>query len=103
LALPELAAAGLARLFTLSIEGRVVGAYYGLQHGGRAYAYLGGFDPDYAFESPGTMLIGHAIAGAAASGATAFDFLRGQEPYKYEWGAVDAWSHRRSFRRARRG
>lgn len=99
LALPELAAAGLVRLFTLTIEGRVVGAYYGLQHQGRAYAYLGGFDPDFAFESPGTMLIGHAIADAAASGATAFDFLRGQEPYKYEWGAADAWSHRRSFRR----
>jgi CelD/BcsL family acetyltransferase involved in cellulose biosynthesis len=99
LALPELVETGLARLFTLTIEGRVVGAYYGLQHGGRAYAYLGGFDPDFAFESPGTVLIGHAIADAAASGATVFDFLRGQEPYKYEWGAVDHWSRRRSFRR----
>jgi CelD/BcsL family acetyltransferase involved in cellulose biosynthesis len=103
LALPELAAAGLARLFTLSIEGRVVGAYYGLQHGGRAYAYLGGFDPEFAFESPGTVLIGHAIADAVASGATAFDFLRGQEAYKYEWGAVNSWSRRRSFRRVAHG
>jgi CelD/BcsL family acetyltransferase involved in cellulose biosynthesis len=103
LALPELVWAGLARLFTLTIEGRVAGAYYGLQHGGRAYAYLGGFDPDFAFESPGTMLIGHAIAEAAAGGAAAFDFLRGQEPYKYEWGAVDRWSRRRSFRRLDRG
>jgi CelD/BcsL family acetyltransferase involved in cellulose biosynthesis len=103
LALPELVGAGLARLFTLTIEGRVAGAYYGLQHGGRAYAYLGGFDPDFAFESPGTMLIGHAIAEAAAGGAAAFDFLRGQEPYKYEWGAVDRWSRRRSFRRLDRG
>jgi CelD/BcsL family acetyltransferase involved in cellulose biosynthesis len=99
LVLPELAAAGLARLFTLILEGRVVGAYYGLQHGARAYAYLGGFDPDFAFESPGTVLISHAIADAAASGVTAFDFLRGQEPYKYEWGAIDRWSRRRSFRR----
>jgi CelD/BcsL family acetyltransferase involved in cellulose biosynthesis len=99
LALPELVGAGLARLFTLSIEGRVIGAYYGLQHGGRAYAYLGGFDPDFAFESPGTVLIGHAITDAVASGATAFDFLRGQEAYKYEWGAVDRWSRCRSFRR----
>lgn len=99
LALPELAAADLSRLFTLTIEGRVVGAYYGLLHGARAYAYLGGFDPNFAFESPGTVLIGHAIADAAASGATIFDFLRGQEAYKYDWGAVDCWSRRRSFRR----
>jgi CelD/BcsL family acetyltransferase involved in cellulose biosynthesis len=45
------------------------------------------------------VLIGHAIADAVASDATVFDFLRGQEPYKYEWGAVDRWSRRRSFRR----
>jgi CelD/BcsL family acetyltransferase involved in cellulose biosynthesis len=27
---------------------------------------------------------------AIESGRTRFDFLRGNEPYKYEWGAVDA-------------
>ena len=41
-ALPLLVEAGLARLSTLTIEGQVVGAYYGLQDGRRAYAYLGG-------------------------------------------------------------
>jgi CelD/BcsL family acetyltransferase involved in cellulose biosynthesis len=99
-ALPRLVAAGLARLYTLTIEGKVAGAYYGLLHGGVAYAYIGGFDPAFAFESPGTVLLGHAIEDAAAAGATAFDFLRGQEPYKYEWGAVDRWSRRRAFRRS---
>lgn len=98
-ALPRLVAAGLARLYTLAIEDRVVGAYYGLQHGRTAYAYIGGFDPDFAFESPGTVLIGHAIEEAARGGATAFNFLRGQEPYKYEWGAVDRWSRRRTIPR----
>lgn len=98
-ALPALAAAGLARLWTLRIEGRVVGAYYGLHHGRRAYAYLGGFDPDFAFESPGTVLVGHAIDAARREGATEFHFLRGQEAYKYEWGAVDRWNTRRSFKR----
>lgn len=98
-ALPGLVAAGVARLFTLTIEGQVVGAYYGLLHGPRAFAYIGGFDPAFAFESPGTVLIGHAIEDAVAAGAQEFDFLRGQEPYKYEWGAADRWSRRRSFRR----
>ena len=27
-----------------------------------------------------------------------FRFLRGQEPYKYEWGAIDRWNRRREFR-----
>ena len=99
-AAPELLRAGMLRLYALRIDGRVVGAYYGLAHGVRAYAYLGGFDPDYAFESPGTILIGHAIEEAVREGAREFHFLRGPEAYKYEWGAADRRNRRRSFRRA---
>src|SRR5919202_546321 len=98
-AAPELLRAGMLRLYALRIDGHIVGAYYGLAHGARAYAYLGGFDPDYAFESPGTILIGHAIEEAVREGAREFHFLRGPESYKYEWGAVDRWNRRRSFRR----
>ena len=29
-----------------------------------------------------------------AAGRRRFDFLRGNEPYKYEWGAVDEPIHR---------
>ena len=97
--MPRLAAAGLARLFEVVVEGAVVGSYYGLADGANAYAYLGGFDPDFAFESPGTVLVGHAIAQARHEGARAFHFLRGQEAYKYEWGAADRWNSRRVFRR----
>lgn len=98
-ALALLAEAGLARLWLLKIDERTAGAYYGLQHGPRAYAYLGGFDPAFSFESPGTALVGHAIAQAQAEGAGEFHFLRGQETYKYEWGAVDRPNRRRTFRR----
>jgi CelD/BcsL family acetyltransferase involved in cellulose biosynthesis len=55
----------------------------------RWYDYIGGFDPEFALLSPGTLLIGHALDAATAEGATATDFLRGAEPYKYRWGAVD--------------
>jgi CelD/BcsL family acetyltransferase involved in cellulose biosynthesis len=99
LALPRLVEAGLARLSTLTIEGAVAGAYYGLGDGRHAYAYLGGFDPDFAFESPGTILVGRAIAAAREEGADAFHFLRGQEAYKYDWGATDRPNLRRSIRR----
>jgi CelD/BcsL family acetyltransferase involved in cellulose biosynthesis len=98
-ALPRLVEAGLAHLTTLTIEGQVVGAYYGLQDARRAYAYLGGFDPAFSFESPGTVLVGHAIEAARQAGASEFHFLRGQEAYKYEWGAADRANRRRSFRR----
>ena len=73
-----------------AVAGRTAGVYYGLLHRRRAYAYLGGFDPDFAHESPGVVLIGHAIAEAADEGAEQFDFLRGREDYKYRWGAEDS-------------
>jgi CelD/BcsL family acetyltransferase involved in cellulose biosynthesis len=99
-ALPGLVRSGLARLYRLWIGGRVVGAFQGLSARGRTYAYLGGFDPDYAYESPGAILIGHAISTAIDEGGAEFHFLRGREPYKYDWGAADRWNRRRSFRRA---
>ncbi len=96
-AAPALLEAGLLRMTVLRIEGEAAGVYYGLQHGRTACAYLGGFDPAFAFESPGTVLIGAAIAAAQADGARLFSFLRGQEPYKYAWGAADRWTQRRRF------
>lgn len=100
-ALPRLSEAGLARLYEVVIEGAVVGSYYGLADRTNAYAYLGGFDPAFSFESPGTVLLGHAVETARAEGARGFHFLRGQEPYKYEWGAFDVPNRRRSIRRLR--
>ncbi len=97
--LPGLLARGLARLRALSIGGKTVAVYYGLRHGATASAYLGGFDPDYAEASPGSILIADAVAEAAQDGATEFDFLRGQEPYKYLWGARDVWNRKRTLRR----
>ena len=70
----------------------MMAAYYGFAHRDQAYAYLHGFDPAFGTESPGTALIGHAIRDAVASGCTNFHFLRGQEAYKYAWGAEDHWN-----------
>lgn len=94
LALPRLMRAGLARATRLVVEGRTVGAYYGLRDGRAAYGYLGGFDPDFASISPGALLLGDAIDATCAAGLARFDFLRGREPYKYAWGAVDRPNHR---------
>ena len=98
-ALPRLAAAGLTRCFVLRIDGAAAAAHYGLTHRARAYAYLTGFDPDFAFESPGVISLAHALEQAFGEGARTFHFLRGPEPYKYAWGASDRWNRRRSFRR----
>jgi CelD/BcsL family acetyltransferase involved in cellulose biosynthesis len=89
-----LARENVVRAYSTECEGRLVGGYLGFIHRSRASYYFGGFDPVFAFESPGTILIGHAMRCAAAEGAEIFDFLRGAEPYKYAWGARDRqlWS-----------
>lgn len=99
-AVPGLMRAGIARFYTLEIAGRVAGVYYGFTHLGRAYGYLTGFDPAFEYDSPGTILIGHAIEEAVHEEAREFHFLRGSEKYKYQWGARDRWNRRRVFRRA---
>ena len=96
-AVPKLDDAGLLRMYILVLAGRVAAAYYGFVHRGCASFYLAGFDPAYAFESPGTVLIAHAISEAISEGCREFDFLRGPEGYKYGWGAVDRWNRSRSI------
>ncbi len=99
-AAPRLAAAGLLHAALLRIEGEVAGVFHGLRRGPTLYAYLGGLDPAFAFESPGTVLMGHALDTMTRQGPGMLNLLRGQEPYKYEWGAVDRVLRRRWLRRA---
>jgi len=89
-----LEAAGSLRLYVLKLEGRIIAVYYGFLYRDRACYYLGGFDSDFANLSPGKLLLAHAIEQAVREGAREFDFLRGQESYKYEWGAVDKPAYR---------
>src|SRR5260370_33888530 len=42
----------VARLYELPVAGQTAAAYYGFQDSNRAYAYISGFDPRFAHESP---------------------------------------------------
>ncbi|WP_119679062.1 GNAT family N-acetyltransferase [Indioceanicola profundi] len=89
LAAGELERAGLLRLYTLALDGNVIAALHGLRAKGRFHYYIGGYDPAHEHGSPGNLLIAHALEQATADGCRLFDFLRGQEDYKYRWGATD--------------
>jgi CelD/BcsL family acetyltransferase involved in cellulose biosynthesis len=86
----RLDASRLLALYTLRLSGRIAAVAYCLQHAPATYYYLGGFEPADADLSPGTLVIAHAIEDTVRRGARTFDFLRGQEPYKYLWGARDS-------------
>ena len=83
------------RLYVLYLDRRAIAAWYGFESHRRVYYYLGGFDPAFEKLSPGAILIAHAIRQAREHGAREFDFLRGQERYKYSWGAHDTFTYRR--------
>ena len=51
--------------------------------------YNSSFDPTLAALAPGMVLIWELIERAADEGCITFDLLRGDEPYKYRFGAVD--------------
>ena len=48
-----------------------------------------GWSPPRATCRPGVVGYGDAHSGPSRGWYPRFDFLRGDEPYKYEWGAVD--------------
>jgi CelD/BcsL family acetyltransferase involved in cellulose biosynthesis len=93
-----LLAAGALRLYGLRLNDQWAASFYGFQQAGRAYYYLGGFDPALGPLSLGTLMVSHAIESAIREGAREFDFLRGSEGYKYRWGARDRATYRRTLR-----
>jgi CelD/BcsL family acetyltransferase involved in cellulose biosynthesis len=88
-AAPGLLDAGVLRLEVLRAGERVVAAIMALLAPGRILFYLSGYDAAHAFISPGTLLLGAMLEDAVREGRTEAHFLRGQEAYKYAWGAVD--------------
>jgi CelD/BcsL family acetyltransferase involved in cellulose biosynthesis len=44
-------------------------------------------DPEMSRFSPGSLVLNYAIRDAIGEGASAWEFLRGVEDYKFLWGA----------------
>jgi CelD/BcsL family acetyltransferase involved in cellulose biosynthesis len=99
LAIPELARARLLRMHRLQAGTQMVASLFAMRGARSTCYYLSGFDPEWASSSPGTALVGATIAQAAREGCSEFDFLRGQELYKYTWGADDRIRMRRILSR----
>lgn len=51
--------------------------------------YNSGFDPNYFHLSPGLMVVTEAIKDSIEKRKKVFDFLRGDERYKYDLGGID--------------
>ena len=80
---------GVAKLQFLEIDGARAAAVLCFDYQGDRLLYNSGYDFAYAPLSVGLLLKAYAIRDAIDQGMRRFDFLRGNEPYKYDLGGVD--------------
>ncbi len=85
-----LAESGLVHLYTLHLGERALASLYGITWDGRFYFYQSGFDPALSKLSAGLVLMGESVAQSFAQGLTSYEFLRGEEPYKFDWANAES-------------
>lgn len=76
---------GWLRLYFVSVGDEFIALNLNFVHGTRVYGYLSGFDPAWQRRGVGTCLFRHVIRESWEGGLTVYDFLRGDEAYKYRW------------------
>ncbi len=64
-----------------------VAAAFGFEDEDTYYLYNSAYDPDEGAASPGIVLVSELIDRTIADGGSRFDFLKGDETYKYRLGA----------------
>jgi len=84
---PDLLRRGQLHFYWLEIDGKPVAAEFQLVGNGVLYAYQSGIDPEAMEHRPGNLINAAILREAIAGGYRAFDFLRGDEPYKARFGA----------------
>jgi CelD/BcsL family acetyltransferase involved in cellulose biosynthesis len=72
-------------LFAMILSDKPIAVLYGFLREGRFAYYQGAHDPAHEILSPGSVLLTHAIDWCCENGVHTFDFLQGNEDYKYRW------------------
>lgn len=87
--------AGTLQLMFLEVDGQRAAALFNFAYNDRIWVYNSGLDPDaFGYLSSGVVLTAQAIEKAIEIGCREFDFLRGNETYKYQFGATDTEIYR---------
>jgi CelD/BcsL family acetyltransferase involved in cellulose biosynthesis len=82
-----LASSGLLRIFTVRFGERIAAILLALRNQTTIYSYLSAFDPEWESFGFGRELLAQALRHTHENGYRRWDFLRGEEPYKFSWGA----------------
>ncbi|HEX5369690.1 MAG TPA: GNAT family N-acetyltransferase [Dehalococcoidia bacterium] len=94
-----MSAEGLIRLFMLRVNSKPAAAVLCFDAGSHLYLYNSGYDPEFSNLSVGLVSKALCLRWAIENGKAGLDFLRGDEPYKYDLGAQDQQIYRLTLRR----
>lgn len=82
---------GYLWLAFLTINGNKAAAALNFDYKNKLWGYNSGVSRDFMELSPGWVLLTHQIEWACEHGRAEFDFMRGDEEYKYRFGAVNRY------------
>lgn len=80
---------GCLQLAFLEVGGEKTAGYVSFDYQNRIWVYNSGLNREYYEYSPGWVLLSYLLRWANEQGRSEFDFMRGNEDYKYRFGAVD--------------
>ncbi len=89
-----LAEEGLVALYMLEMDGRRVASALCFEDENEVLLYNSGYDPELSYLSIGLISKALLLRNAIEEGRRHLDFLRGNEPYKYDLGGRDVEVHR---------
>ncbi|MCI0518723.1 MAG: GNAT family N-acetyltransferase [Chloroflexi bacterium] len=90
--------AGWLQLAFLEVDGKKAAGYLNFDYHDHIWVYNSGIDTSYSALSPGWVLLGRLLQWANQNQRKAFDFMRGDEEYKYRFGGVDRFVVRAAVR-----
>ncbi|HZD58128.1 MAG TPA: GNAT family N-acetyltransferase [Anaerolineales bacterium] len=91
--------AGWLKLAFLEVGGEKAAGYLNFDYANRIWLYNSGWDPRFGELSPGWVLLSYLMRWANENQREAFDFMRGDEDYKYRFGGIDRFVARAVVRR----
>ena len=94
-----LAEEGLVALYMLEMDGRRVASALCFEDENEVLLYNSGYDPELSYLSVGLISKALLLRSAIEGGRRHLDFLRGNEPYKYDLGGRDVEVRRCLIRR----
>jgi CelD/BcsL family acetyltransferase involved in cellulose biosynthesis len=81
--------AGWLQLAFIEVNGEKAAGYLNFDYMNHVWVYNSGLDFSYRELSPGWVLLGYLLEWANENKRQYFDFMRGDEQYKYRFGAID--------------